>query len=574
VITNPDGSKTTLQLAEGSKVEIREGLPNPSKDIGATESQVDRTNENTAFNAADDSDVTPLSFGILVNRESTGHAPSVSELQIKEATRLLRASSGSTPVRTPFGTWYAVSDEKLSASFKEMKAGKSFVLVSNDHAIRWSNIRGHILSAKTKGETRETSIDLSLDPELGSLFTSLTKANIRNQLAIVVNGIVRSAPVINSEIGQQVSITGIFDRSEARRLGQWLQEGMVVPMPEVSTDLDKNPPMEPFLKTYKLTQIAPKIAYDVVASLLVGKPNVNLAVDEQNQTLILLAGPTEHELIEQTLTEWMRADAAQTENLSLVTGLKQQLLELAGQIGEDLTIFSHQHPKVLTTQRKIGKVQAQIQELQKSGKTEAPKSFHEAKLMDLNFKLELLGLAFLNFESDYKKFPGTSNTQEGGQNRKDKKTFPFSWRVAILPFIDQFELYRQYHFDEPWDSEHNLTSLDKMPAVYRSLFANESQKPGETNFVGFASIDSALGTGGGEQLQSFTDGTSPTLLLVEAANSVPWTRPYDFADPSQVVWFDDHPSTFLMADGRVRSEKISPEELLKLISRNGGEAVK
>ena len=119
-----------------------------------------------------------------------------------------------------------------------------------------------------------------------------------------------------------------------------------------------------------------------------------------------------------------------------------------------------------------------------------------------------------------------------------------------------------------------MTLLDKMPAVYRSLFANDSQKPGETNFVGFASMDSALGTGGGEQLQSFTDGTSPTLLLVEAANSVPWTRPYVFADPSQVVWFDDHPSTFLMADGRIRSEKISPEELSKLISRNGGEAVK
>ena len=160
--------------------------------------------------------------------------------------------------------------------------------------------------------------------------------------------------------------------------------------------------------------------------------------------------------------------------------------------------------------------------------------------------------------------------QEGGLDRK----YPFSWRVAILPFIEQVELYQQYHFDEPWDSEHNLTLLDKMPAVYRSLFANDSQKPGETNFVGFASMDSALGTGGGEQLQSFTDGTSPTLLLVEAANSVPWTRPYDFADPSQVVWFDDHPSTFLMADGRIRSEKISPEELSKLISRNGGEAVK
>ncbi|MCE3017544.1 MAG: protein kinase domain-containing protein [Pirellula sp.] len=574
VITNPDGSKTTLQLAEGSKVEIREGLPNPKKDIGATESRGNSVSGSTLDSTSNNSDVTPLSFGILVNRESTGHAPSVSEVQIQEATRLLRASEGNNPVRTPYGTWYAVADEKLSAPFKEMNAGKRFVLVSNDHSIRWPNIRGHILSAKTKGEKRETSIELSLDPELGSLFASLTKANIRNQLAIVVNGIVRSAPIINAEIGQQVSITGIFERSEARQLGLWLQEGMVAPVPEVSTDLDKNSSMEPFLKTYKLTQIAPKIAYDIVASLLNGNPNVKLAVDEQNQTLILLAGPTEHELIEKTLTELMGGNAAQTENVSAVTGLKQQLLELAGQLGEDLTNYGHQHPTVLITQRKIGKVQAQIQELQMSEKTKEPKSFHEAKLLDLNNKLELLGFAFLNFESAYKKFPGTSNTREGGQNRKDKKTYPFSWRVAILPFIEQVELYQQYHFDEPWDSEHNLTLLDKMPAVYRSLFANESQKPGETNFVGFASMDSALGLGGGEQLQSFTDGTSPTLLLVEAANSVPWTKPYDFADPSQVVWFDDHPSTFLMADGRVRSEKISTEELLKLISRNGGEAVK
>jgi serine/threonine protein kinase len=574
VITNPDGSKTTLQLAEGSKVEIREGGSNPNKDVGATESQVDRTKEKTAFNAADDSDVTPLSFGILVNRESTGHEPIVSQLQIQEATNLLRASDGNNPVRTPVGTWYAIADEKLGAPIKEMNAGKSFVLVSNDRSIRWADVRGHVLSANFKGNKLETSIDLSLDPELGSLFASLSKANIRNQLAIVVNGIVRSAPVINSEIGQQVSITGIFEKGEAQQLGNWFQEGMVAPVPQVSTGLDKNPSTEPFLKAYKLSQITPKTAYDIVASLLVGKPNVKLAVDEQNQTLILHAGPAEHERIELTLTELMRANAAQTENLSLVTGLKQQLLELAGQLGEDLTRFGHQHPTVLTTQRKIGKVQAQIQELQKSGEAGEAKSIHEAKLKDLNNKLERLGLAFLNFESAYKEFPGTFNMQEGGLNRKDRKTFPYSWRVAILPFIDQFELYQQYHFDEPWDSEHNLTLLNKMPALYRSLFANESQKPGETNFVGFATIDSALGTVGGEQLQSFTDGTSTTLLLVEAANSVPWTEPYDLRNASQVVWFDDHPSTFLMADGRVRSEKISPEELLKLISRNGGEAVK
>lgn len=575
VITNPDGSKTTLQLAEGSKVEIREGGPNPPKDVGASESKVNSVSGNTLENASNNSDVTPLSFGILVNRDSTGHAPSVSEVQIQEATRLLRASSGGAPVRTPFGTWYAVADEKLSAPFKEMNAGKSFVLVSNDHAIRWPNVRGHVISANFKGNKHETSIDLFLDPELGSLFASLSKANIRNQIAIVVNGIVRSAPVINSEIGQQVSITGIFEKGEAQQLGQWLQEGMVAPVPEASTNLDKNPSMEPLLKAYKLSQIAPKTAYDVIASLLVGKPNVKLAVDEQNQSLILLADPTEHKLIEKTLTELMGGNAAQTENVSLVTGLKQQLLELAGQLGEDLTNYGHQHPTVLITQRKIGKIQAQIQELQKSEKTRETKSFHEAKLKDLNKKLEQLGLAFRNFESAYQKFPGTSNTQEGGLHRKDKKTYPFSWRVAILPFIEQNELYQQYHFDEPWDSEHNLTLLDKMPVIYRSPFAKADQEAGETNMLGFRGKNSALGTDGGEATGTFKDGLANTLLLVEAECTVPWTKPQDIPeDAGSARFFDDHALTFLMADGKVRSEKISPEELLKLISRNGGEAVK
>jgi hypothetical protein len=462
----------------------------------------------------------------------------------------------------------------LGAPIKEMNAGKSFVLVSNDHSNLWPNVRGHVLSANFKGDKLETSIDLSLDPELGSLFASLTKANIRNQLAIVVNGIVRSAPVINAEIGQQVSITGIFEKGEAQRLGQWLQEGMVVPMPEVSTDLDKNPTMEPFLKTYKLTQIAPKIAYDVVASLLVGKPNVKLAVDEQNQTLILLAGPTEHDLIGQTLTEWMRADAAQTENLSLVTKLKEQQFELEQKKREQLTIMVDNHPSVLVTQQQIRRVQSQIQELRKSQTASNDPALN--KLVALQNNLKQLGLGFHLFNDAEGRFPGTSNTHDAnGEVSSGKNVYPFSWRVAILPWIAEGELHQRYRFHEPWDSEHNLTLLDKMPAIFRSPFAKADQEPGETNILGFRGKNSALGTGGGEAIGTFKDGIANTILLIEAECTVPWTKPQDIPeDAGSVRFFGDHPITFLMANGKVRSETISHEELLKLISRNGGEAVK
>ena len=42
-----------------------------------------------------------------------------------------------------------------------------------------------------------------------------------------------------------------------------------------------------------------------------------------------------------------------------------------------------------------------------------------------------------------------------------------SWRVLILPYIEQQELYNQFHLDEPWDSEHNRTLIAKMPADLR-----------------------------------------------------------------------------------------------------------
>src|SRR3989442_9210678 len=33
--------------------------------------------------------------------------------------------------------------------------------------------------------------------------------------------------------------------------------------------------------------------------------------------------------------------------------------------------------------------------------------------------------------------------------------FRSSWRVHLLPYLDQAPLYKQFQLDEPWDSEHN-----------------------------------------------------------------------------------------------------------------------
>ncbi|PAY19880.1 protein kinase [Rhodopirellula sp. SM50] len=186
--------------------------------------------------------------------------------------------------------------------------------------------------------------------------------------------------------------------------------------------------------------------------------------------------------------------------------------------------------------------------------------------------LQQIGLAFHNFHAVYRKFPGSVNVQEGAVGAGKKKIHPFSWRVAILPFVEGALLYEQYRFDEPWDSENNRKLLDQMPEVYRSPNAPEDQPSGHTNYLGFATGNSALGTEGGVGLRDFVDGTSNTLLLIETKNSVPWTKPEDLSWSDDIEFFD--PVTYLMADGSVRrTEKLDPELLKKLITRDGGEVI-
>ena len=50
---------------------------------------------------------------------------------------------------------------------------------------------------------------------------------------------------------------------------------------------------------------------------------------------------------------------------------------------------------------------------------------------------------------------------------KDGKPL-LSWRVLILPYIEEQALYEQFHLDEPWDSPHNEPLLRQIPRCYRS----------------------------------------------------------------------------------------------------------
>ena len=89
----------------------------------------------------------------------------------------------------------------------------------------------------------------------------------------------------------------------------------------------------------------------------------------------------------------------------------------------------------------------------------APSPEHAASVNNL----QRLLVALHKYHDVHKHFPPAVVLGKDG-----KGTVPHSWRVELLPFLDEQELYDQYRFDEPWNSKHNATLLPRMPSVFRS----------------------------------------------------------------------------------------------------------
>jgi hypothetical protein len=167
---------------------------------------------------------------------------------------------------------------------------------------------------------------------------------------------------------------------------------------------------------------------------------------------------------------------------------------------------------------------------------------------------------------------------------RDKAGKPlYSWRVLVLPYLEADDLYKQFHLDEPWDSPHNRSLLSQMPRVFRDPSSTDPD-PGATVYQVFVGPKTGFESPQGETLLSFTDGTSNTVLVVEAATAVPWTQPVDLPyDPKgPLPELGGHHTVagqqgfnVAMADGSVHyiSDSIDETLLRAMITRNGGENV-
>lgn len=180
--------------------------------------------------------------------------------------------------------------------------------------------------------------------------------------------------------------------------------------------------------------------------------------------------------------------------------------------------------------------------------------------------LKQIGLALLTYNSVHGSLPPAFIADKDGQPMH-------SWRVLILPFLDESGIFAQYDFSKPWNSRRNARLAVHMPKVFRCP-SSKNPRPGYTNYLASAGPGRLFDGNRATRLEEIADGQSNTLAVIEVPDSqqVSWLDPRDsFVTAAQ----SNHPggANALLADGSVQFlvDRLSPETIAALQSIAGGE---
>lgn len=158
----------------------------------------------------------------------------------------------------------------------------------------------------------------------------------------------------------------------------------------------------------------------------------------------------------------------------------------------------------------------------------------------------------------------------------------YSWRVLLLPFMEEEALYQEFKLDEPWDSAQNIQLLHRMPRLFAAPPAKAGKAPPYHTFIHvFVGPGTAFeGVEGLRLAADFPDGIENTILMVEGGHPVPWTKPEDLAYapdqplPELATLFKAGFRTVL-ADRSIRfvRKETSEATIRAAITRNGGDTL-
>jgi len=190
----------------------------------------------------------------------------------------------------------------------------------------------------------------------------------------------------------------------------------------------------------------------------------------------------------------------------------------------------------------------------------------QARLQEKKNNLKSMGIAFHNFHDANLRFPGAGKPAEG-----------LSWRVHLLPYLDQFELYQKFKLDEPWDSENNKPLIAKMPDIFK---VDGVEEAGKTSIHVMTGPGAPFANDATPKITDFTDGTSNVILFLVAGSDKAevWTKPggLDFnpEDPLKALGkISGETFSTILADGAYRaiSTKIAADQLRRLLQSSDGE---
>ncbi|MEZ6093135.1 MAG: DUF1559 domain-containing protein [Pirellulaceae bacterium] len=187
------------------------------------------------------------------------------------------------------------------------------------------------------------------------------------------------------------------------------------------------------------------------------------------------------------------------------------------------------------------------------------------------------------YVGEFQRFSASHSTDDKGNPL-------LSWRVHVLPQLGEEALYREFHLDEPWDSEHNMKLLEKMPDVFAD--PELTLEKGHTLFVGNSIKGGMFGPGKhgesnptGASYAEVEDGTSNTVAfmrMTDKSNSIPWTKPVDLPtdDQDEIMKLlglgkaSNSKCILGFVDGSVRGySNITAEQLKGILTISGGENV-